>query len=213
MKKATLWIVVLLLIGQQAVGQQNIIKFNPFALALKQTSFGYERVVSENTSGQLYANYVFWDSNRDINLTGLDFGVEEINVTTELTGVRFIPSARFYVLDFQQAPEGFYVEPFLDLLFTKFNATGVDNNIRASGSIDINAIMGGGTIGYQFLIKEQFSIDLFAGAELAFVDTNDITLDVTNTTTNETETLTSPIDINLLAPFVPRFGISVGYVF
>lgn len=213
MKKVIFGILVLCFIGQQAHAQQNIIKFNPFALALKQTSFGYERVVSDNASGQLYANYVFWDSNRDINLTGLDFGIEEINVTTELKGVRFIPSARFYVLGFQEAPKGFYVEPFLDLLFTKFKANGVDGNIQAEGSLDINAFMGGGTIGYQFIINEKLAIDLFAGAELAFVDTDDITFDVTNTTTNESETLISPIDINLLAPFVPRFGVSVGYAF
>ena len=105
------------------------------------------------------------------------------------------------------------LKTFLDFTFSKFKATGVDGDVTANGSVDINAIMGGGTIGYQFIIKEKLSIDLFAGAEVAFFDANDLSLELVNTSTNKTETLDSAISLSFFAPFVPRFGVAVGYAF
>ncbi len=206
-------LLICLALSSMLTGQANVIKWNPFNLIVGQTTVSYERVINEQFSANVAANFISWDNTRAIDISSLDFGINEINVNADLSGIGFTPEVRYYPIASQTAPEGFYIAPYLNLTFADFTLDGIEGNLTANGKIDINLIAAGGIVGYQFISSKGITLDLFAGIGATFFDIENVGITVTDTDSNETRDIESPIDLNFIAPVIPRFGVSIGYAF
>jgi hypothetical protein len=159
--------------------RQNVFKVNVISPFLLTGNAAYERVLSEKSSFQLGAF-----------TSGLRIG------SIKYRGFGVTPEYRFYVLEGQEAPNGFYVAPFVR--YRKFNINNI-NDPRLGGSL--RTIGGGVTAGYQALINDRFSIDAFLGPSFS------------SATVRSADGYTPSLPFGLFAGLGLRAGLTFGVTF
>ncbi len=142
--------------------KRNILKWNPTPMIWsgKNVNLSYERVLKPNQSFSINAGYFVLPS------TGIYDSVR-FKVSKNNWGFAFSADYRFYFKkrNTHNAPDGLYWAPY-----TSIHQTGFENIIElkddniGQGNIDLNARLSiysaGIQLGYQFVIKERFTIDL-----------------------------------------------------
>jgi hypothetical protein len=168
---------------------KNVIKWNltPFILwSKKNINFSYERVLKPHRTFSVNAGYF-------VLPTAGNFEMVNIHRSNNNSGFSVSADYRFYFKkrnpDF--APDGLYWGVFASSHFYQFkNEVFIPDNPAIEGSLGLdgklNILSLGAELGYQFIIKEKFSIDLiFLGPSLSAYSTKlqldgDITIDQEN---------------------------------
>ena len=124
----------------KSFAQSNVLKINIFSPVVKTLNLSFEHVTSSTSSFQLgffYTGYSVSDS--------------------KFSGFGITPEYRFYLSESSEAPDGFYVAPFVRYQSFKITDETTDSEGKLSG-------FGGGVIaGRHWIFKEKFSLDLFLG--------------------------------------------------
>ncbi|TXK21364.1 DUF3575 domain-containing protein [Pontibacter qinzhouensis] len=128
-----------------AQAQTNVFKVNVFSPIVRTGSVFYERSISEDKSAQLGLFY-----------TG--FSIEG----TSFKGFGVTPEFRKYLSKSKEAPEGFYLAPFLRYQSFKLTADKVEME-GTEGKATYNTFGGGLLIGNQWVLGDRFVIDAFFG--------------------------------------------------
>ncbi len=214
MKKANLVIVLVLLISSDNIFSQNdsiftpdykrnVIKWNttPFLLwSKKNINISYERVLKPYRSFSINAGY--------FELSPLNvLGDMNFTHTKQQRGFSISGDYRFYFKkrNRNKAPDGLFWGPYGSFHYTQFgNDIEVHENDLAKGElssiINIEILGVGVELGYQFVIKERFTVDLiFMGPSFSLY-AGKITLDGNLTIDEESEYLKAIRD-KLLAKF------------
>ncbi|MFT2009646.1 DUF3575 domain-containing protein [Pontibacter sp. 13R65] len=146
MKKFLIILFALVAVASGAAkAQTNIFKVNVFSPIVRTGSVFYERNISADKSAQLGLFY-----------TG--FSVEG----TSFRGFGVTPEFRQYLSKSKEAPEGFYVAPFLRYQSFKLTAD-EDVTEGAEGKATYNTFGGGLLIGNQWILADRFVVDVFLG--------------------------------------------------
>ena len=168
--KKNITLIVLLSIGLSSISfaQKNIVKFRPLPLAWGSIDFSYERVLSEQSSVAAkigfmipldfttpYNNYASQNSSSGNGSAYSGFTITKVGIG----GFSFLPEYRFYTE--KQAPNGFYVAPYLKFWRAAVSLTGKNDTTSATyGMVGSLNIYGAGVgIGYQWIISDIVSID------------------------------------------------------
>jgi hypothetical protein len=180
---------------------QNLVKLNPLSLFTKTIAMSYERVLSDNMSFQLGAQYTF---PRKASIFGSDILGDngELNRFAVTPELRYFPSGH--------APTGFYLAPFVR--YVNFSAKGdITKDINGdntpetfSGKITQNTYSLGGVIGGQWLFGEHVSLEAYIGPYLSLGNLK-VSQNLSEDDYNVPASLNFPVWI--------RSGITVGYAF
>lgn len=149
--KKILFAAGLLLAAGTASAQDNVVKVNILSPLVKTGSFFFEHKLSSSSSVQLGALFTSWS-------TG----------DTKVSGWAITPEYRFYLSESKEAPQGFYVAPFVRYqnLTLKNSYLAYDNNgmpYTQTAEASLNTFGGGILIGHQWIFKQRFSLDAFLG--------------------------------------------------
>lgn len=189
-----------------AFAQQAIIKINPLnplTPIFTRYTLGAEVAITEHSSLSLFITRLDANLEKDFK----NKNQEKIGGTIHLTNWAFMPEYRYYFS--QQALNGFYGGVYAN--YARMNADIFINGGSASttGTADVsfNNYGLGIMTGYNFLIQEHFSIDIFGGLGGFWYNVNEITINYQNEDVVEQKI---PIPI---AGLFPRLGINLGYAF
>lgn len=147
--------------------KKNVFKINLTALAFKNFSFQYERVVARKTSVALGIGLMpksklpFSDKIQE--QYGDDPDIKRAVDQTRLSNISITPEVRFY-LGKKAAPAGFYIAPFLRYTHSSFEGpytfTPSDNQLHtAVVSGTFNSIGGGLLLGTQWNLGKSLTLD------------------------------------------------------
>lgn len=165
--------------------KSNIIKVNLLSPILRTGNFAYERVINENLGLQLRGYFS-------------SFNLDDQPVS----GFGIIPEARFYVANEKDAPQGFFVAPFV--LYSSYDIEstvddGMGNPYVAKGTLD--TFGGGVVVGTQKVFSDIVTFEAFIG------------LKYSSGKAEVTEGNDGDIDSGQLSGFLPRGGITLGIMF
>lgn len=185
MKKYILFIFTLLLLGMQSIyatksdstkTRKNIIRWNPtpmFLVGPKSIVLGYERVTLPNQSISLNIGYL-----EKSPMTDKDGIPIKIFDQSARGGLDISLDYRFYFKNRNKypAPDGVYWGPYTayygiwqDASLNIMDNNVVTNTVHYSGKFQVFSL--GLQIGYQFIIKDRFSIDLvLVGPSYSYYD-------------------------------------------
>jgi len=155
-----------LLSGIQAKAQDsdapkdNVIKWNPFSEAFNTFSLSYEKRLSQKLTIQGTLNITDKSSdastNSSYNNSNGYFGIGQES------GYGIVFDLRYYPMyETKPAPNGFYVGPFVRYQAISFK----DDSTTAMGT----RFSIGGTIGYQAIIGNVVTFDVFCGPSIEFI--------------------------------------------
>jgi hypothetical protein len=157
--------------------KKNIIRWNltPFVLwSKKNINLGYERVVSPYQSFSVNAGYFELPQFSKNLLDSL-----EIKNSTDRKGWTIAADYRFYFKkrNKHMAPDGLYWGLYASYHHSQFNNKIIllnqDPSVNALFGAKVNILAAGVELGYQFIIKEKFSIDLiFMGPSVSMYNFN-----------------------------------------
>lgn len=149
--------------------QRNFVKINLTAIALKNYSLQYERVVNRKISIAIsfrtMPSTTLPFKNNILKLVGdTDPNTKKAIETFELSNFAFTPEVRFY-LSKRGYGRGFYIAPFYryasfntnQLIFTYENSSNVESDISLSGKL--TASTGGLMFGAQWPLAKHVSLD------------------------------------------------------
>ena len=146
--------------------KKNIIKINLTALAFKNFSFQYERVIARKTSVALGVGLMPKSKLPFADKIQEDYGDNEDVMRavdqTRLSNFTITPEVRFYLG--KQAPTGFYIAPFLRYAHSSFEGpytfTPSDQQLHTANlKGTINSIGGGLLLGSQWNLSKTVSLD------------------------------------------------------
>lgn len=199
---------------------KNVVKANLLGVAIGGFSLAYERAFTKKISGAATARFMFLDfkDTETFSFNGIGAVDVEYGVNMQLFGI--LPEGRFYLGSFfeKTAPEGFFLSPYLGFTSVGFEVRSLTDNFIITGNTTLSFFEIGGTLGYQFLIADKVSLDLFAGLGASTFTWESVGVRVRSTTSNEiiddllqfSERL--PLGITF-AGALPRFGASIGIAF
>ena len=206
--------------GQAQYTPQNVAKANILGLGVGGFSLSYERAITEDISGALTGRFMFFDFKGEQTFTFGNLGAVDLEYEMDLRLIGFLPEARFYLFSFfeNDAPEGFFVSPYLGFTRTKISIGSLTNDFTINGGTAISFLEIGGTIGYQFLIADRITLDFFSGLGFTTFTLESIDVEVISTTNNERINDFISLDRRLplgatLTGVLPRFGASIGIAF
>lgn len=166
MRKLAL-LTVMFCIAVMAQAQENIVKLGLGSALNGGINLEYERVLTEKTTVLAELNFkipstlpetTFDQVENQGSSNALQFNSGEIG------GFMFAGEYRFYTKG--NAPQGFYIAPYLKLNNNRIDLTGTYNNnnngntnVAASASAGLFTASVGGNIGYQWLIADKVSIN------------------------------------------------------
>ena len=159
-------IAILLCISSNAHELQNAVKILPLNLPLNTLSLEYERMLNEKNSVEFGIGIPL--KRTFVNKFGMDWAEEE-NISSDDFGVFNLRAGYRHYTGKSMLPKGFYVAPYLKLLSMTASADNVrhvtDTEVPYSydENYDVKAhtFSIGCQLGYQFLISERMTIDLF----------------------------------------------------
>jgi len=160
----------------------NVVKFNPTPMLLfsetRNITFSYERLIRKNQSMSIQLGYliipVYFNDTISNLITLHDQSRSGINIGLDY---RFYPSLR----NRRPAPDGLYLGTYLSYYgfnhSNKFNTINQPSNPDGSINGSLNMANLGFEIGYQFIFRKKFSIDLLMfGPSITYYSTKfDIT--------------------------------------
>ncbi|MEM7659604.1 MAG: DUF3575 domain-containing protein [Bacteroidota bacterium] len=157
-----------------AFAQENVVRVAPFKLLQRTGALSYERVLNDQLSAGLSAHFRFPAQLGENFLTVINeqdstarFSADQLS----LSGFTLTPEIRYYPGG--EAPKGFYVNPFARLMTYKSvletsYTEGVGDITEIESKIRIITGGPGISIGYQWLITENLTIDWHGGFGLTF---------------------------------------------
>ncbi|TAH18752.1 MAG: DUF3575 domain-containing protein [Cytophagales bacterium] len=160
--------------------KKNIIKVNLLSPIIRTGSFFYERVITPKSSGQLGFYYTGW---------ALD--------GTKLRGIGITPEFRYYVSESKQAPQGFFVAPFL-----RYQRLELSTDATTAKGV-LSTLGVGLAIGGQWIFSDVISLDIFGGP----------TVNTRNFKASANGVTESDFTLTGLGTFGFRFGVTVGIAF
>lgn len=149
---------------------RNIFKINLTAIALKNYSLQYERVLNKSISFAVayrtMPSTTIPFKNAILEAVGDDPDTKEVLETFKLSNFAITPEIRFYVSK-KGFGRGFYIAPFYryasfetnNLVFDYSNTTGGESNITLSGKLTTNT--GGLLFGTQKSLGKHICLDLW----------------------------------------------------
>lgn len=137
---------LLLTAGTAAKAQDNVIKVNILSPIFSTGSFFFEHKLDAASSLQLGAS--FTKTNQD---------------DVDLSGFSVTPEYRFYLSSSKEAPQGFYVGPYLRYRHLKLQNTRDNSTGSLRQEATLNTFGGGILIGHHWIFKQRFSLDTFLG--------------------------------------------------
>lgn len=188
---------------EMTFAQQAIIKTNPLNPILGRYTLGVEVAVTEHSSLSLFVSRLNINYNKDFE-TKNDGKVGGI---INLTNWAFMPEYRYYFS--QQVLKGFYAGAFGN--YARINAdisiNGGSASTTGTAITKFNSYGLGLMTGYNFLVKDHFSIDIFGGLGGFWYNINKITINYQNE-----DIVEQTIPIPIAGPY-PRIGVNLGYAF
>ncbi len=204
MKRLFFLLILLFSFYEISFAQKAIIKINPLNPILGRFTLGAEVAVTENSSLSLFV------SRSNINYNRFNYRTangSEIGGKLELNSWGFMPEYRYYFG--QQVLRGFYGGAYAN--YARMNTTISVNGGSASTTGKANASFNnyglGLMAGYNFLIKDHFSIDVFGGLGGFWYNVDEITINYQNE-----DVVRQKIPIPIAGLF-PRIGVNLGYAF
>ncbi|WP_338767040.1 DUF3575 domain-containing protein [Bernardetia sp. ABR2-2B] len=186
--------------------QQAIIKvnpLNPLTPILTRYTVGAEIAITQHSSLSLFITRLNANLKEDFK----NKNQEEIEGAIHLTNWAFMPEYRYYFS--QQALNGFYGGAYAN--YARMNAdisiNGGSASTTGKADVSFNNYGLGLMTGYNFLIKEHFSIDIFTGLGGFWYNVNEITINYQNE-----DVVQQKIPIPIAGLF-PRIGLNLGYAF
>lgn len=164
-----------------AIGQSNGVKVNLLAASIKTADISYERSLKPSFALQLGVLYT-WAS------------IPPWSDEVKIQGYAITPGCRIYVNN-KHPFKGFFIGPFLRY---------IQMDLREQSTSSYGTLTGlgiGSDIGYQWLIKKKYAIEIFLGPMYLF---NDI---------QAKSGSSGQLDIGVENPFWFKTGISLGYIF
>jgi hypothetical protein len=135
---------VLSAFAQDGSTKSNVFKVNIFSPIVKTGSFFYERKLNEKSTAQLGVGFTAY------NRSGI-----------KITGIFFTPEYRFYLSNDKEAPQGFYIGPYIRYQNLKIEDTSVDPSTPDKATL--STFGGGISIGHQWIFSDIISLDIFIG--------------------------------------------------
>ncbi len=168
----------------------NNLKINLLSPVVRTFSIFYERAITKDKSAQLGFFYT------DVKLSSFN-----------ISGLGITPEFRFYLANSKenstkQAPEGFYLAPFVRFQRFTISDDQIDAQTGFASRAKLNTLGGGLCVGYQFLSQKGITVDLFAGPSY---NAGTIRAEVGNIGT-------LPFSAGFSGPGL-RFGVCLGYAF
>ena len=167
MKKG-LFIFILSLSCMFAKGQElkNVIKFSPLSLPLNSAVFEYERMLNEKNALEFGLGIPV--SRTFVTKFGMDWNEGE-NITNDKLGIFSLRAAYRHYTGKSLLPKGFYIAPYLKyqgISAAADNKRDLEDNTGFSTydenyDTKINTFSAGFQLGYQFLISNTVTLDLF----------------------------------------------------
>lgn len=204
MKKVFFLTLLCLSFFEMSFAQQVIVKTNPFNPILGRYTLGAEVAITEHASLSLLV------SRSHLNFDKLKYKTSngsEIGGELDLTSWGFMPEYRYYFSE--RALNGFYVGTYAN--YARMNADifidGGSASTTGNANVNFNNYGLGMMTGYNFIIKEHFSIDIFGGLGGFWYNVNEITINYQNE-----DVVKQKIPIPIAGLF-PRIGVNLGYAF
>ncbi|MBC5994180.1 DUF3575 domain-containing protein [Pontibacter cellulosilyticus] len=146
MKRILLFVVAAIAISMStAQAQSNIFKINVISPIVRTGSVFYERTIAADKSMQLGVFY-----------TG--FSIED----TKFSGYGITPEFRKYLSKSKEAPQGFYIAPFMR--YQSFNMTAeYEGHSDHTDKATFKTFGGGMLVGSQWVFADRFVLDTFFG--------------------------------------------------
>lgn len=174
MKKVFLFVAVAF-VSFIAKAQDNVVKVNPLGLVIGVFNVSYEKAINESGAIEVGANYFNW---KNLDLSGMGGEV----------------AYRIYFSKNNDAPEGIYGAPFINVNSMKYKYTTLDSNFIPVEKDDSAVGFGGGVKGgYQWIFDSGLALDLFFGYGYTSVKFDEAAYDYSGG--------------------VPRLGVALGYNF
>lgn len=193
--------------GTKPTGPATVLKINPLSLGVATINLQAEHRISQRFSGQL----------------GFQAGRPKVGVFAEslpepiqYTIIGLTPELRYY-LSFQKraVPRGPYIGTYLRAQSVRmyYGILAYDPDTFQDLNVDVSvrrlAIAGGFLLGYQFLIKQRFALDLFIGPRYGYAKSKYTT---TCPTCDGNERMAAKPGMRFDGLDL-RAGIAVGYAF
>lgn len=144
------------------IPRKNVLRYNltPHILGFKSAIFGYERVIKPHQTFSINAGLL------SLGQSGKKENADyQITKTMSSNGWHIAVDYRFYLKreNKDPAPHGVYIAPYYSLYnFNHKNAfesfSNPNNETRINAKLNINNI--GVELGYQFIIKDRFTVDM-----------------------------------------------------
>jgi hypothetical protein len=148
-------LVFILLTALYTKAQDNNIKVNVINLFSKKLAFSYERAINKHQSLQLDLGFQL----KKTIPTYIDSDDETESAVGSYNGYSIMPEYRFYSKSKRNALTGFYFAPYLKYYHYGIKMDVDFDHVRYDVDGKWNSIGGGCLIGWQWIIKERFSID------------------------------------------------------
>ncbi|MBX3103228.1 MAG: DUF3575 domain-containing protein [Bacteroidetes bacterium] len=216
--KRTILLLVASCIAFPALAQENVIKLNLTGLAFLRASLGYERAFAEKHSGVLWVDFGSYSTNNTLSSSSTGSSNNTQKFTYSQVGINL--EYRFYPAG--MAPRRFFVGPYLVARNIGFKVVneGEDTSpqgnyttYKGEGKVNAMNIGGGVQLGYQFIIGDVFSIDLFGGLGYYTFGLGDYDVNYRYSDgSSETESSADGGTFNI-SGLLPRLGIALGVAF
>ncbi len=149
MKKLFISLLVVVACFSANAQQKNVVKTNPFALAIGSFNATYEKTLNSSSSILISGNYMFKLFGQDVTAGGLGVGY------------------RYYFTHAKkEIPSGFYVMPEAVLSFGSIKD---ENDLK----VGFSSFGIGAELGYQWVWSSGFSLDLGIGPIYQFISGED----------------------------------------
>jgi hypothetical protein len=120
--------------------KQNVFKLNIFSPIVKSGSFFFERALNAKSSAQLGIGFTAYNKS-----------------DVKITGIFLTPEYRFYLSANDEAPQGFYVGPYV-----RYQNLKIEDK-TSTDKATLTTFGGGLSVGRQWIFSNIFSLDIFAG--------------------------------------------------
>jgi hypothetical protein len=214
MKRIFLSLALVAVFSAASLAQKNVVKLNLFGLFASSYTLAYERVLNDKMAVQLSVGY------RSYNFAEVTIGTW--NTKDTYAGPTIVGEFRYYVTNASKdVPRGFYVAPFVryssytEKVESSDSSDPTNNSYNYTTKWTTSSIAGGAMLGYQWLVADRVSLDVFAGPQYKSRKVGDVTTtwaDGTTTTYDgsnyvfaNTKGLTSGAGV--------RVGFNIGFAF
>jgi hypothetical protein len=214
MKKIFLSLALVVFFSAASFAQKNVVKLNLFGLFASSYTLAYERVLNDKMAVQLTVGY------RSYKFADITLGTW--NTKDSYSGPTIIGEFRYYVTNASKdVPRGFYVAPFARYAsytekYESSDASDPTNNsYNYTQKYTTTSIAGGAMLGYQWLVADRVSLDVFAGPQYKTRKVSDITTTYADgtTATYSSDNYVFANSKGLTSGAGVRVGFNIGFAF